>query len=126
MEYKNAEYGPAVLRVFLGLLFIVPGLGKLMDPTPITGMLGTLGFPAAGFFAWLLLLSEIVFGLAVLLGWKLEWTVWPLVLVLLVATVMVAIPNMNGNPVTVLFHLVGIAGLVSLSLTGPGKYAVGE
>ena len=119
-------YGHLVLRVFLGLLFIIPGVGKLLNPAMPVGMLTSLGFPAPTFFAWILLLSEIIFGLTVLLGFKVKYTVWPLVIVMVVATLIVVIPNMNGNPVNLLFHLTAIAGLVSLFLTGPGAMALGK
>ncbi|MBI1969648.1 DoxX family protein [Candidatus Woesearchaeota archaeon] len=120
-------YSPAVLRLILGPLFIVPGISKLLNPGMIIGMLGGMGFPGASFFGWLLLLSEIIFGLCVLLGWKVKYTVWPLVVVLLVATIMVHIPAMVGNPmgaITVLFHLLGIAALVSVFLTGAGALSI--
>lgn len=123
----KAGYGATLLRVTLGLLFIVPGLGKLMGPEMITGMLGDIGFPAPAFFAWVLLLSEILFGLAILLGWKLQYTVWPLVVILAVALLTVHLKTL-GDPmgrVNVLFHLAGLAGLISLYLTGPGEYAIG-
>lgn len=129
MENENSKYGPTILRVFLGLLFIIPGFSKLMNPGMITGMLGQLGFPIAGFFAWLLLLSEIVFGAALLLGYKVKYAVWPLALVLVIATVTVHLPSMAQNPmgvVNVLFHLAAIAGLVNLFLVGPGALGVGK
>lgn len=117
-----------VLRILLGLLFIIPGLGKLMDPAGIIGMLGGLGFPLPVFFGWLLLLSEIVFGLAVLVGYKVKWTAWPLVAVLAVATIIVHLPTLGTpmGPITVLFHLIGIAGLIVLASEGPGAWAVSK
>ncbi len=126
MGYNKSDYGPTVLRVALGLLFILPGLGKLSNPAMIVGMLGELGFPAAAFFGWVLLLSEIVFGAAVLVGWKTRYTVWPLAVVLAVATLIVGLPALGSSPmamVNVLFHLLGIAALASIYLTGPGAYA---
>src|SRR3989338_10219195 len=84
-----ASYGAAVLRIALGLLFVLPGLGKLMNPAMIAGMLGGLGFPAPAFFGWLLLLSEIVFGALLIVGWKVKYAIWPLVIVLFVATLTV-------------------------------------
>ena len=95
-----------------------------MTPSGIIGMLGNLGFPAPSFFGWLLLLSEIVFGISVLIGWKLKYTVWPLVIVLLVALIMVTLPNIKQDQINVLFHLLGIAGLISLYLTGPGAFSL--
>ncbi len=119
-DYK--EYGPTLLRIVLAALFLYTGIGKLMNPAGPTGMLGGLGFPAPVFFAWILLLSEILFGIAVLLGWQLKYTVWPLVIILVVATIFVALPM--GNWVNTLFHLLGIAALVSLFLTGPGAASI--
>jgi len=31
---------------------------------------------------------------------------------------------MNGNPINLLFHLQAIAGLIGLTLTGPGALAI--
>ena len=122
-----SNFGPTVLRLVLGLMFVAAGLSKLMAPDMIIGMLGQLGFPASGFFGWLLLLSEIAFGAAVLVGWKVKWTVWPLVAVLLVATLTVHLPKLGTDPmamIVAMFHALGIAVGISLFLTGPGAYAV--
>ena len=126
-ETKCAEYGPTILRLVLGLLFILPGFNKLMNPGMIIGMLGELGFPATSFFGWILILSEILFGISVLIGWKVKYTVWPLVIILAVATITVGLPALGSSPmamINVIFHVLGIAALVSLYLSGPGAYAV--
>ena len=123
---KNKGYGLAIIRMALGLLFIIPGIMKLLDPSGIIGLLGGLGFPAAGFFGWILILSEIFFGAALLVGWKVKMTVWPLILILLVALLTVTIPGI-GQPmgvIKVLFHILGIAGLVGIYLDGSGKCTV--
>ena len=126
MKYKNSEYGPLLLRIAIGAIFIYTGLVKLMNPSGPTAMLTGLGFPMPQVLAWILLLSELIFGVSVLIGWKLKYTVWPLVIVLVVALATVTLPNANGNYVSALFHVIGIAGLISLSLTGPGKVALGH
>lgn len=127
----NKALAQTLLRVLLGLLFVVPGLGKLMNPAMIIGMLGQLGFPGPAFWGWLLLLSEIIFGAALILGYKVKWTAWPLVIVLVVATLIVHLPQL-GDPnapmalIDVLFRLVGIAGLIVVSAAGPGAYAISK
>ena len=126
---NNKGHGLAILRVVAGLLFLLPGIMKLMDPAGITGMLTGLGFPAPSFLAWILLLSEIIFGASLIVGWKTKYTTWPLVIVLLVATLTVALPGALENPmgwVNVLFHLVGIGALISIFLDGPGAWAVSK
>ncbi|MBR9700770.1 DoxX family protein [Candidatus Woesearchaeota archaeon] len=122
----KSDYGPVALRLVLGLMFVLPGFDKLM------GMIGgghmvvnmLWGVAALG---WLLALVEILFGLSILAGWKLEWTVWPVAAVLAGAIFMVVLPGRADNPmwmINLLFHLAAIAGLFSLSVSGPGKWAV--
>ena len=55
---------------------LVPGLMKLfvMKPSTVVGMLTGLGFPAPSLFAWILILSEILFGVAILARWNLKYT----------------------------------------------------
>ncbi len=123
----NKEYAPTVLRVGLGLLFIIPGLAKLMNPGMIIGMLEGMGMPAPALLGWIVLLAEIGFGAAVLFGYKLQQAVWPLVVILAVALFMVHVPNLIAKvPMAmpmVLFHVLGITALWSLYLSGPGAKA---
>ena len=75
------------------------------------------------------MLSEIGFGAAVFLGYKVRYTVWPLVVILAVATLTVHLPNIFASPmgiINVTFHLLGIGALVSVYLTGAGALALGE
>lgn len=92
------KYAVTVNRVLLGLIMLVSGLIKLfvMKPSAIVGMLASIGFPAPSFFAWVLILSEIVFGIAILIKWKLEYSVWPPILILLIATFTVYTSGQNG------------------------------
>ncbi|MBS3093057.1 DoxX family protein [Candidatus Pacearchaeota archaeon] len=116
------NYGPTILRLSLATLFLYTGINKLMSPSGITGILQGLGFPAATALGWIVLLSEVIFGLALLTGWKVKYAVWPLIIILTMAILFVAMPS--GDWINVLFHIVGIAALISLFLTGPGKLAV--
>ena len=124
MAQNFMDLGPLVLRVVTGLLFFIPGRMKLLNPSMIIGFLGSLGFPAAAFFGWLVLLSELLFGGLVILGWKLRYTVWPLVIILGVATLTVVLPAMSGGPANLLFHLLGIAALISLFFSGAGRFSL--
>ena len=121
MDINKQEYGLLFLRVTLGLLFLVPGIGKLMDPAGPIGMLTGLGFPGPTFWAWLLIIAEVACGLALIVGYKVKYAAWPLVVVLLVALFAV---HLKDDPVTILFRILGIASLISVSLSGPGKFAL--
>ena len=115
----------ALLRIALGLFFVVPALSKLWNPAGITGMLSGLGFPLPTFFAWIILLSEIIFGASLIIGYKVRFAVWPLFIILLVALLLVAIPGASFSDISslmmVLWHLVGLAGLITIRAFGAGS-----
>lgn len=117
---KYGEYAPTLLRILVGGLLLVQGIGKFTGVDGFSGWLGTLGFPVPLVLAWIVLLSEIVCGAAVVLGWKTKYTVWPLVIIMLVATFV----TLGAGFVNIMFHIITLAVLVSLFLTGPGKYAL--
>ena len=124
-----SQNGLLGLRFFLGLLFVIPGIMKIMAPEMIAGMLAGMGVPMSGFFGWMVILSEILFGAALLAGVRVKYTVWPLVVILVVATFMVHIPGLSAGgmaPIMLLFHLQAIAALVALGILGPGAKALME
>ena len=127
-QNSNKLFGQTLLRLLVGLLFLVTGIKKLMSPDGPTKMLTNLGFPVPVVFAWILLLSEIIFGLMIFIGFKVRYAAWPLMIVLIVAEIMVVIPNPQGGilSTTSLFHLVSIAALVDIALAGPGKLAASK
>lgn len=97
-----------VNRILLGLLMLVPGLVKLWSLIQgkfgVPGFLGSLGFPVPAFFAWILMLSEIVFGIAVLANWKLKYTTWPPIIILVIAG-LVTVDWSKPGWSTILLHL---------------------
>ena len=70
---------------------LVAGLTKLfvLGADKFTSVLSEIGFPIAWFFAWVLILSEIVFGIAIMAKWKLKYVVWPPIAILLIAALTV-------------------------------------
>src|SRR3989344_1157679 len=73
---KGGEIAVKVNQVLLGLVMLIPGLYKLfvLGPSAVVAMLESFGFPVALLFAWLLIVSEILSGAAVLIGWTLKYT----------------------------------------------------
>ena len=120
---ENTDFGPFFVRIGLGLLFIFPGIMKLMNPGMIIGMLGGMGFPLPMVLGWLVIIAEVLGGIALLAGYKVKYVVWPLVVILVVATVAVYLPDLAKNATQVLFHLLGILSLISLYYSGPGAFA---
>ena len=68
MRQKLANYGDFLIRVVAGLIFVFAGYGKLTGIVNFSGMLAGIGFPAAGFFAWLVAIIELVGGVLLILG----------------------------------------------------------
>jgi len=115
------EYGPFALRIGVGGIFVVSGILKLMMPQGVVAMLSHIGFPVATFWAWLLIVVELVCGAAVVVGFKLKYVTVPLAIVLLVA--IVAHP---GGLSGALKDAVILSGLVSLWLSGPGALGLSK
>ncbi len=115
-------WAPVALRIGLGLLFIYTGITKLMNPSMVNGMLGGIGFPAPTFWTWVLILAEVLCGLAVLVGFKVEYATVPLAVILVVAMVAVY----HSQVPQLMMHLAMLSGVVALWLSGPGAVAVSK
>lgn len=72
----------------LGLVMLIPGLLKLfvMKPEAIVAMLANNGFPAATFFAWVLIIGEIGSGVLILTKYEMKKIVYIPIIVLVIAT----------------------------------------
>ncbi len=109
------KYLQLVNRILLGLLMVIPGLMKffVIGPDAVTGMLsGIVLFAwAPAFWAWILMFSEVIFGLAILANYKLKYTVIPPVVILLIAALTVNI----GNPSGLLLHFVAVSAYLMLA-----------
>ena len=112
MNIKNIV---TVNRILLGLLILVAGLTKLFvaSLSKVIEMLSSnvLFAWAPGFWAWVLILSEIVFGIAILASWKLKYTVWPPIVIMLVA----AFTVYWGNWSSFIMHIVVASNYLMLS-----------
>lgn len=123
-QHSKHMLGHTLLRVTIGLMLLIAGIKKFQGPEGVTGMLTGLGFPAPVVFAWILILSEVIFGALVLVGYKVRYTTWPLAIILAIAVLTVTIPSQGLTSSSVWFHLIAISGLVTIALTGPGKWAL--
>ena len=121
-------WGLTILRIVVGLVFFVHGFQKLflMGFDGVAGMMEGLGVPAPGLFAVILTLVELLGGLALILGLFTRLVAIPLAIDMLVATLMVHLPNgfsvlPNGGYE---FTLVLLATSVALAVAGPGEAAL--
>lgn len=73
--HGKSDWALLILRVVAGLIFFMHGYQKLtmMGVDGVTGFLTSLGFPLAGFFAVVLIATELVGGLALIVGLGTRW-----------------------------------------------------
>ena len=88
-----ARWAPIPLRLIVGYGFMEHGFAKLSKgPENFAAMLHALSVPAPHFMAWLTILSELVGGLAVLLGAFVPLVSLPMAVLLFVAIFTVHLP----------------------------------
>ena len=88
-----AAWAPIPLRLIVGYGFIAHGYAKFArGPENFAAILHTMGVPAPHLMAWLTILTELIGGLAVLLGAFVPLVSLPMAAVLLVAMVTVHLP----------------------------------
>ena len=136
-----ARWAVFPMRILVGYGFIQHGFAKLSrGPDAFAGILQQMGVPLPHVAAWLTIGTELVGGLALLLGAFVVWASIPTAGVLLVAMVSVHLPygfssvkllsvSASGaqfGPVGYELDLLYLAALLVLALQGPGPFSIDE
>jgi len=134
-----AIWAPIPLRLIVGYGFMEHGFAKLSrGPEAFAVILHTMGVPAPHLMAWLTILTELIGGLAVLLGAFVPLVSLPMAMVLFVAMLTVHLPYgfssikllsvMSGHaqfgPPGYELDLLYLACLASIVLGGSGPMAI--
>ena len=134
-----ARWGILPMRLLVGYGFIEHGFAKLSrGPDAFAGILHQLGVPMPHLAASLTIGTELLGGLALLLGVFVVWASIPTALVLLVAMVTVHLPygfssvkllriTVSGaqfGPVGYELDLLYLAALLVIALQGPGPLSI--
>ncbi|MDH5179951.1 MAG: DoxX family protein [Gammaproteobacteria bacterium] len=83
---KAAEFiAPLALRIYLAPILILAGSNKLANVDAVTGWFEGLGIPAPALMVWLAGLTELLGGIALLIGLAVRWFAIPLMLTMVVA-----------------------------------------
>ena len=138
-RFPIARWAPIPLRLIVGLGFIEHGLAKLSKgPDAFAAILHALAVPAPHFMAWVTIVTELLGGLAILLGGFVSLVTLPMAAVLLVAIFTVHLPygfssiklmavtpsGAQFGPVGYECNLLYLAGLAALVLGGSGPLAI--
>ncbi|MGA9511052.1 MAG: DoxX family protein [Candidatus Sulfotelmatobacter sp.] len=132
-------WAPIPLRLIVGYGFMAHGFAKLSrGPEAFAAILHTMSVPAPHLMAWLTILTEVVGGLAVLVGAFVPLASLPMAAVLLVAMLTVHLPygfssikllsvtagRAQFGPPGYELDLLYLACLAALVFGGPGPIAI--
>lgn len=117
-----------LLRIILGAIFISQGLGKTKGRDAVKGMVESLGFKPGAFWAFLLTYTELLGGIAILIGFASKIAAVLLFLAMLVALYAKVFvwkqPFMSGEKPGYDFVVLILAALLALFLLGAGNVSV--
>jgi putative oxidoreductase len=140
-SFPIARWVPIPLRLIVGFGFMEHGFAKLSKgPEAFAGILQALAVPAPHFMAWATIVTELLGGLAVLLGAFVSIISLPLAMLLLVAIFTVHLPygfssiklmsviagRPQFGPPGYECDLLYLACLVALVLGGSGPMAIDD
>jgi putative oxidoreductase len=117
----------AMLRIYVGLVFLIHGWQKLfsMGPKLTTAVFTQIGIPAPALSAWLVIFAEFACGLALIVGFLTRLAAIPIVIDMLGAIVFVHIKKgffiqNNGAEYPLMLLVAGL----TLMIAGPGAFAI--
>ncbi len=126
----NESTGKLILRITLGVLILLHGIGKLSHGIDwLDGALASAGLP--GFFKYGVYIGEVVAPLAVIAGYYSRIGAWLIAVNMLFALGLVHgselfIINPQSGGLAVETQYLFFFSAIALALIGPGRYAVNQ
>lgn len=120
---NNKNLALLLLRIGVGLIFVLAGWGKLTGIENVQGFFGNVGIPMAGIMAWVVAIVEFVGGLMVLVGYKIKLPSLLLAFIMVVAILTVKLGGdggFSGMRVDIMLLVTSLA----LAILGSGGYSV--
>jgi putative oxidoreductase len=136
---EHSQWSPVFIRLALGAGFIVHGYAKLSrGPMGFAKLLAFSGVPAPNLTAWVGSLTELIGGIALVLGVLVSLVSIPLIVTMLTAMITVqakygfsAVKTIGLSASGPVFgppgyeiNIIYIAALLSLIITGAGRFSV--
>lgn len=124
------KYGTLIGRIFLAVIFLKSGTGKIFNFSGTEQFMAAAGMPMTAFFLAAAIILELVGGLSLVLGYRARIGAWALIVFLIPATLIFhtnfADPMQQGQFLKNLAMLGGLLyvaayGSGPLSLTTPGR-----
>ncbi|WP_340104747.1 DoxX family protein [Rhodohalobacter sp. 8-1] len=120
---KLNDLAPLLLRIGVGVIFIVAGWGKLNGIEGVQGFFGDLGIPLPGLMAWVVAIVEFFGGLMVLLG---AYIRIPAMLLAFTMVVAILTTKLGGEFSAARLDIMLLLTTLALFFLGSGKYSVDD
>ena len=123
---KLQGWGVTILRVMVGIVFLVHGGQKLFiyGVSGVAGLMGQIGIPVPILAAVVVTAVEFLGGAALMLGLFTRWAAIPLAINMLVAILTVHLKAGFFLPNGYEFALTLMGANIALALAGPGEAAI--
>jgi len=116
-------YLPVIGRILISIIFLVSGVGKIMQPDFYIGYMEAFGVP--GILIWPTIVLEIVGGVLLIIGYQTRWAAAALALFTLVSGLIFhtnfADPNEQVN---FMKNLAMVGGFLYVIAYGAGAFSV--
>ncbi|MEX0944696.1 MAG: DoxX family protein [Balneolaceae bacterium] len=120
-EKNYNELALLLLRIGVGVIFIVSGWGKLTGIEGVQGFFGNIGIPLPAIMAWVVAIVEFVGGIMVLLG---AYARIPYLLLAIIMVVAVLTTKLDGGFSGARLELMLFLTSIALYLIGSGEYSI--
>ena len=117
-------------RIFLAVIFLVSGFGKIGGFQGLIGQIASEGFPAPEVFAVATIVIELGAALMLVVGWKARWAAFLLAVFTAIVTIFFhnfwAMPEAQKMMQQIQFikNLALIGGLLMVMAFGPGRLSI--
>ena len=124
------RFFPLLGRIFLALIFVWSGFGKVGGFEGTVGYIGSKGLPAAQLLAVAAIIIELGGGIALILGWLARWAAAALAVFTLLAAFLFhnywAVPaeQVMMQQIQFMKNLAITGGLLMVLAFGPGAWAL--
>ena len=119
------KYAVPLGRLLLASLFVWAGFGKLMNPSGVAEYFAHVNIPAPNVTVWLVIIIELVGGLAILAGFMTRWVALALAIFCLITGFAVHLPvGDQPNMINFFKNLTMAGGFLYVFAFGAGIWSV--